>query len=66
VGKVLAPHNARPKTVPLIKWIKISVVLKIIIFPNNNNNNNETKDKTNKYIKNKTNKKHAYKNHNNK
>jgi len=29
---------------------------KISFFPNNNNNN-ETKDKTNKYIKNKTNKK---------
>jgi len=27
MGKVLTPHNARPKTVPLIKLIEISVVL---------------------------------------
>jgi len=33
VGKVSAPHNTRPKTVPLIKWIKISVVLQNVIFP---------------------------------
>ena len=35
VGKVLAPHNARPKTVTLIKWIKISMVFfKVLFFPN--------------------------------
>jgi len=33
VGKVSAPHNARPKTIPLIKWIKINVVLQNVIFP---------------------------------
>jgi len=33
VGKVSAPHNVLPKTVPLIKSIKISVVLQNVIFP---------------------------------
>jgi len=32
VGKVLASHNARPKTVPLIKWIEISMALQNVIF----------------------------------
>jgi len=32
VGKVLAPHNARPKRLPLIKCAK-DVVFKIFIFP---------------------------------
>jgi len=27
MGKVLAPHNVRPKIVPLIKLIEISVAL---------------------------------------
>ena len=26
VGKVLAPHNARPKTVPLIKYAKVFIL----------------------------------------
>jgi len=35
VGKVLAPQNACPKTVPLIKWIKISMIFfKVLFFPN--------------------------------
>ena len=33
VGKVLAPHNARPKTVPLIKCAKVVWSFKIFIFP---------------------------------
>ena len=37
VRKVLAPHNARPKTVPLIKCAKVMWFFKIFIFPKNNN-----------------------------
>jgi len=37
VGKVLAPHNARPKTIPLIKCVKVMWFFQIFIFPNNNN-----------------------------
>jgi len=33
VGKVLTPHSACPKTIPLIKWGKSNVVLKMFIFP---------------------------------
>jgi len=49
VGKVLTPHNARPKTVPLIKWIKIGVVLKISFF--SQIITIKMRLKTNKYIK---------------
>ena len=35
VGKVLAPHSACPKTVPLIKLAKSNVVYKMFIFPKN-------------------------------
>jgi len=63
VVKVLAPYNARPKTVPLIKWIKIGVVLKISFFPQIITI--KMRLKTNKYIKKKT-RKQAYKNYNNK
>jgi len=38
VGKVLAPHNARPKTVPLIKCAKkFWFFLQYLIFPKNIN-----------------------------
>ena len=33
MGKVLAPHNARPKTVPLIKCAKVLWFSKYLIFP---------------------------------
>jgi len=33
VGMVLAPHNVRPKTVPLIKCATIIWFFKIFIFP---------------------------------
>ena len=33
VGKVLAPHNTRPKTVPLIKCAKVIWFFKIFNFP---------------------------------
>jgi len=32
VGKVLAPHGARPETVPLTRQNKMSVTLRIFIF----------------------------------
>jgi len=35
VGKVLAPHNARPKTIPLIKCAKVMWFFKIFNFPQN-------------------------------
>jgi len=35
VGKVLAPYNARPKTVPLIEWVRIKHFLIFISFPKN-------------------------------
>ena len=31
--KVLAPHNVRPKLVPLIKYAKVTWFFKIFIFP---------------------------------
>jgi len=36
MGKVLAPHNVRPKMVPLIKYTKRYDFFKIFIFPKNN------------------------------
>ena len=36
VRKVLTPHNARPKTTPLIKCAKVMWFFKIFIFPQNN------------------------------
>jgi len=33
VGKVLAPYNARPKTILLIKYAKVMWFFKIFIFP---------------------------------
>jgi len=35
VGKVLAPHNVRPKTVPLIKCAKVLWFFKIFNFSQN-------------------------------
>jgi len=35
VGKVLAPHNAHPKTVPLTKCAKVMWVFEIFNFPQN-------------------------------
>jgi len=35
VGKVLAPHNIRPKTVPLIKCAKVLWFFKIFMFSQN-------------------------------
>jgi len=33
VGKVLAPYNARPKAVPLIKFAKETCLFKYLFFP---------------------------------
>jgi len=33
VGKVLAPHDAHPKMVPLIKCVKVMWFFKIFNFP---------------------------------
>ena len=35
VGKVLAPHNVRPNTVPLIKYAKVMWFFEIFNFPQN-------------------------------
>jgi len=32
VGKVLAPHGARPKTVPLTEYNEMSVIFEIFFF----------------------------------
>jgi len=37
VEKVLAPHNARPKAVPLIKRVKECDFLKYLFFPRKQN-----------------------------
>jgi len=37
VGKVLAPYNARPKMIPLIKRAKRMWFSKYLIFPKSNN-----------------------------